>query len=291
MPKYEVYAPLSEFEWPGSEAELIPGFWLRRRVQKPELRGLNAGLALDEQDTITMVDHWLEFQWTEAETPSAAEWVNLALLAFWLTKPTKAHATHRFQLDCGPPQGRLDRTSRLLDRFAWVPGATAAAFDDADVRSAGLYLPTLAGLCRARGRLNDALVLTLTGCWSHKWQVALICHAAAAEAILTYSTGPGITRRLSTSYACLVATTPTDRDTAFREFAALYGSRSDIMHGRTYNVPQSDRLSTLARFGNALRNLWRVVLSSQFALQALEGTDVQRQTWFTAHEAGYTPPP
>ncbi len=57
MRKYDVYAPLSEFEWNGADAELIPGIWLRRRVQRPDLRGLDGRLAPDEQDTITMVDH------------------------------------------------------------------------------------------------------------------------------------------------------------------------------------------------------------------------------------------
>lgn len=119
----------------------------------------------------------------------------------------------------------------------------------------------------------------------------MICHAAAAEALLTYATGPGITRRLSISYACLVETKPADRDRAFREFADLYRARSDIMHGRTHNVARADRLPTLARFGDILRSLWRAVLSSPALIQALEGTDAQRQVWFAAQEAGYSPPP
>lgn len=290
MTRFDVYAPLIEFEWPGAELELGPGLWLRRRDQRPELRGLDARLAPDEQDTITMADHWLEFQWEEGTTPSAAEWVNLALLALWLVKPTKVHATHRFELECGAG-AKWNRMPRLLDRFAWVPGATASAFADRDLHEAGVYLPVLADLCRARGRLNDSLILTLTGCWSHKWQAALICYAAAAEAILTYAVGPGITRRLATSYACLVATQVPDRDRAFREFAELYGTRSDIMHGRTYNVAASDRLPSLARFGDILSTLWRAVLPSPAVIQALEGTDAQRKAWFAALETGYSPAP
>src|SRR5205823_1273542 len=115
--------------------------------------------------------------------------------------------------------------------FAWVSGATHGDFDDPDLRSAATYCQTLHGLCRARGRLNDALILTATGCWSHRWQAALICYAAAAEALLTYSTAPGITRRLAASYACLVETQTARRDAAYEEFRALYSVRSDIMHG------------------------------------------------------------
>jgi hypothetical protein len=185
--RFDVYAPLSEFEWAGHDLELSSGLLLRRRHQKPDLKGIDTTLAVDEQDTIASADHWLEFQWDDGTTPSSAEWVNLTLLAFWLAKPTKAHVAYRFELDREVPASE-NRVRRLLDRFAWVPGTTHPALDDADLRSAVGYLAVLRDLCRARGRLNDALALTLAGCWSHRWQVALICHAAAAEAILTYAT-------------------------------------------------------------------------------------------------------
>lgn len=290
MSRFDIYAPLNEFAWAGSDQELSPGLWLRRRNQRPDLRGVDTRLAMDEQDTISSADHWLEFQWDEGTTPSPAETVNLTLLAFWLAKPTKAHVAYRFELGSGSA-ANTSRVHRLLDRFAWVPGATHISLEDADLQSSAVHSPVLRDLCRARGRLNDALVLTLAGCWSHKWQVALVSHAAAAEAILTYATGRGITRRLSVSYACLVDTQPADRNRAFREFAGLYAARSDIMHGRTHNVACADRLPALARFGDILRRLWRVVLSSPALIQVLEGTDAQRQAWFAALEAGYSPPP
>lgn len=289
MSRFDVYAPLNEFEWTGDDIELSPGLWIRRPNERPDLRGLNDTLATDEQESVYMTDHWLEFQWDEGTTPSAAELVNLTLLALWLTKPTKAHVAYRFELESGS-QARLKSVCRILDRFAWVPGSTHSSLDDTDLQSAANYLPILVDLCRAKGRLNNALALTLAGCWSHSWQVALICHAAAAEAILTYSTRSGITKRLSISYACLTEFQSTDRDRAFREFANLYNFRSDIMHGRTHNIPTVQRLPILARFGDILRNLWCVVISSPSLIQTLEGTDSHRQAWFTAQEVGYHPP-
>ncbi|MGH2359075.1 MAG: hypothetical protein ACRDGM_00810 [bacterium] len=289
MSRFDIYAPLNEFEWAGLDFQLSPALSLRRRSQRPDLRGLDASLAQDEQDTISLADHWLEFQWDEGTTPSPAETVNMILLAFWLAKPTKMHVAYRFELGCGSAVN-TNKVCRLLDRFAWVPGTTHVALDDSDIEAAAVHNRVLRDLCRARGRLNDALVLTLVGCWSHRWQTALISHAAAAEAILTYATGPGITRRLSTTYACLVEAQPADRDRAFREFVSLYAARSDIMHGRTHNVAPPDRLPTLARFEEILRRLWRVVLSSPQLIHVLDDTDTQRQAWFAAREAGYSPP-
>lgn len=289
MTHFDIYAPLNEFEWAGPDRELSSGIWLRRRTQRPDLRGLDTGLAQDEQDTISSADHWLEFPWDEGAAPSPAEIVNMTLLAFWLAKPTKTQVAYRFELGCGSA-ANTSRVCRLLDRFAWVPGITHTALEDSDLQSVAVHNQILRDLCRARGRLHDALVLTVTGCWSHKWQAALIAHAAAAEAILTYATGPGITRRLSTSFACLVETQPADRDRAFREFASLYAARSDIMHGRTHNVAPADRLPTLARFEDILRRLWCAVLSSSQLIRVLEGTDAQRHAWFAAQAARYSPP-
>ena len=289
MSRFHVYAPLNEFEWEGVDFELGPGLWLRHRSQRLDLRGLDTRLAQDEQDTISSADHWLEFQWEERTAPSPAETVNAVLLAFWLVKLTKTHVAYRFELGCGSASDR-NRVCRVLDRFAWVPGPTHAAMDDPDIESAAEHNRSLRDLCRARGRLNDALVLTLTGCCSHKWQAALISHAAAAEAILTYASRRGITRRLSTSYACFIEMKRVDRDRAYREFADLYSARSDIMHGRTHNVAPEDRFPMLARFEAILRRLWRTVLSSPELIQILEGTDEQRQAWFAAREEGYSPP-
>ena len=286
---FEIYAPLHEFRWNGDNFELASELWIKRFDQQPNLRGLDVALTQDEQNNIFYAQHWLTFRWNEGSTLSPAEMVNLALLSLWLVKPTKTHVAFRFHL--GQEAAAAEKSySRLLDRFAWVPGTIYDEINIPDLQMASYYYPVLHDRCCARGRLNDALVLTLAGCYSHQWQVVLICHAAAAEALLTYDTGPGVTRRLSKSYACLVETQQAQRDMAFREFSRLYSARSDVMHGRTHKVPSTGRLPTLAQFEGMIRNLWRAVLSSPQVSTALEGTDAQRKAHFLALQSGYTPP-
>lgn len=287
--QFNIYAPLQKFHWKGESFELSPGLSVKRFNEKPDLRGRDTTLAKDEQDSISSAQHWLIFHWNEGTEPSPAETVNLVLLALWLVKPTKTYVAFRFQLgqDAATAENGIQR---LLDRFSWVRGATHGEFENTDLHLASSYYRVLHALCCARGRLNDALVLTLAGCWSHKWQAALICHAAATEALLTYATGPGITRRLSTSYACLVETETLQRNAAFQEFHGLYTARSDIMHGRTHNVSATDRLPTLAKFQDVIRKLWRIVISSPLLVTALEGTDAQRKVYFQSLQSEYTPP-
>jgi hypothetical protein len=287
---FEVYAPLQEFYWSGESLEMSPGLWVRRFEQKPDLRTLDAMLGQDEQDQLSQARHWLTFRWDDGSDPSAAETVNLVLLALWIARFTKAHVAYRFHLGQNAAGGEQGR-HRLLDRFGFIPGATHETFEDADLQLASCYYQVLHSLCRARGRLNNALVLTMAGCWAHKWQVALICHAAAAEALLTYDASRGLTHRLATSYACLVETERPQRDAAYREFRDLYSARSDIMHGRTYNVPASERLPTLARFQDVIRKLWRAVISSSSLTAVLESTDAQRKSCLQSVQTGYTPPP
>lgn len=289
--QFEIYAPLQDFCWNGVDFELTPGLRIRHFHQKPDLQGLNVTIAEDEQrDAFFYAQHWLAFCWNEGTEPSPAETVNLALMALWLVKTTRSHVAFRFELGQEAAAGQK-RRSRLFDRFAWVPNATHEKFNDSDLRAASSYYPALRDICCAKSRLNDALILTLTGCWSHQWQSALICHAAAAEALLTHSTAWGITRRLATSYACLVEARKDCRDAAYGEFCTLYSVRSDIMHGRSHNVPPSDRLPLLGRFQDVLRILWRAVISSPQTVSALEGSDAQREAYFSRLASGYTPPP
>ena len=180
--------------------------------------------------------------------------------------------------------------SRLLDRFAWIPGSIDPDISNEDIRKASTYYVELERLVRLRGRLNNAMVLTVAGCWSHGWQTALICHASAAETILTYATGSGLTRRLATSYACIVASDSPSRDAAFKEFSTLYSARSDIVHGRMHNIARTDTLATLLRVQNLMRRLWGAVLVSKELLATLELDDAGRQTYLTRIETGYTPP-
>ena len=285
---FKIYAPLQEFSWNGKETELSPGLWIKRFGETPDLRGLDTTLGEDERDRLSYAQHWLTFRWVEGTDPSPGETVNLVLLALWLVKPTKTHVAFRFRLPERPATAGEERT-RVLDRFLWVQGATDDQFEDSDLRSASSHYTVLHSLCCARGRLNDALLLTLAGCQSHRWQIALVCHAAAAEALLTYDQGTGIARRLSTSYACVVEAQQAQRDAAFQEFRSLYKVRSDIMHGRTHKVSAADRLRTLVKFEDVIRKLWRGVISTPTLRNALEDTDAKRKEYFCSIQAGYTP--
>lgn len=218
-----------------------------------------------------------------------AEVINLFLLSLWLVKPIRSQVALRFEI--GRDEAAGEKTmSRLLDRFVWIPGSIDPDIADEDIQRASSYYVELEKLCRIRGRLNNAMVLTVAGCWSHGWQTALICHAVAAETILTYSTSPGLTRRLATSYACIVASDSPARDAAFKEFTTLYSARSDIAHGRMHNIARKDTLAILLRFQSLMRRLWGAVLVSKELLSTLELDDDGRQACFSRIEAGYTAP-
>lgn len=287
---FDILAPLHEFHWDGAAFQLSPGISIRAYDSTPDIRAMEQTLGEDEQTLVSSARFWLTFEWTEGEPLSASEKANLALLSLWLVKPTKTYIAHRFHLCRSNSSGQKSRY-RLLDRFSWVPGGVHIGFSAAELGCASSYYAALCRASESRGRLNDALILTLTGCWSHRWQSALISHAAAAEALLTYSTKPGITRRLSSSYACLVETQSSRRDTAFQDFRSLYAVRSDVMHGRVGTVAVADRHQILIRFGAVIRRLWDAVTLSPALATVLDGTDTQREAHFRALESGYSPPP
>ena len=287
--RFDVYAPLQDFYWPGQDHSFGSRVVLKRFDTTPALSGLESYVSKPEWERAANSDHWLTFQWIDGEEISPSEVVNLFLLSLWLVKPIKSQVALRFEI--GRDDAAAEKTMRrLLDRFAWIPGSIDPDISDEDVQRASTYYLELETLCRARGRLNNAMVLTVSGCWSHGWQTALICHAAAAETILSYSTGPGLTRRLATSYACIVAPDSPSRDAAFKEFSTLYSARSDVVHGRMHNIAPSDTLATLLRFQNLMRRLWGAVLISKDLLSALELDDAGRQAYLIRIEAGYTPP-
>jgi hypothetical protein len=258
------------------------------RAPRPD--GLGSSPSDDEREKLSLATHWLSFQSEDGSDPSPASNSNLVLLSFWLVKPTRMHVAFRFKLGKSPSADGAGR-SRLLDRFHWMPSVPVEQFQNTDIEAAARNYLVLREMYRARGRLNDALLLTLSGCWSHQWQVALVCYAAAAETLLTYSSGPGITRRLATTYACLVETQSSARDLQFQEFKALYSIRSDIMHGRTHSVLATDRLPSLESFARTIRRLWHAIIVTPPLAAALEGTDAQRQAYLDKVQLGYSPPP
>jgi hypothetical protein len=265
---YDVYAPLERFVWGGTEFQLGPDVRIRGIGQLPDLSNFQDQLSNDEWERAVQTSHWLQIDWDGVADQEPNGTTNLALLSLWLAKPTRARVTLRFQI--ARPLGQQTTRSRVLDRFAWIEEPTNPEFTNNDLTLAANFYATLAAVYRARGRLNDALLLTVSGCWSHFWQSALICHAAAAEAILTYSTAPRITKRLATSFACLTETTVAGQNAAYREFVDLYSIRSDIMHGRI--IPFPYRIAYLlllvfsrrsGSFGGTYRHRLRLSLSSK----------------------------
>ncbi len=289
MRRFDVFAPLQDFYWSGQDHSFGSQVVLKRFDASPDLSGLESYVSKPEWERAANSDHWLTFPWIDGADISPSEVINLFLLSLWLVKPIRSQVALRFEI--GRDNAAHEKTmSRLLDRFAWIPGSIDPDISDEDVRKASTYYSELEHLCRERGRLNNAMLLTVSGCWSHGWQTALICHAAAAETLLTYATGHGLTRRLATSYACIVASDSPSRDAAFAEFATLYSARSDIVHGRMHNIARTDTLPTLLRFQNLLRRLWSAILVSKKLLSALELDDTGRQAYLAQIENGYAAP-
>lgn len=287
--RFDVYVPVQDFPWPGQDQSFGSNVVLKRFDMPPDLSGLETYVSKPEWDRATNSDHWLTFPFGDGEEVSPSEVINLFLLSLWLVKPIRSQVALRFEI------GREDaasekKMSRILDRFSWIPGSIDPDISDEDVQQASRYYAVLERLCRARGRLNNAMVLTVAGCWSHGWQTALICHAAAVETILTYSSRPGLTRRLATSYACIVASETASRDAEFAEFITLYSARSDIVHGRMHNIARTDTLPTLLRFQGLMRRLWSAVLQSKELLAALELDDAGREAHLGKLESGYSAP-
>lgn len=287
--RFNVCAPLQDFFGVGDSLELAPDLWIRRRADVPDPQDWSDRLGDDERTKLSFVEHWLIFGWTEDATRTPGETVNLALLSFWLVKPTKTHVAFRFKFSPDPAISGAGM-ARLLDRFQWIPDATEATFGTADLQAAAKHFRSLSAVS-PHGRLNDALRLTLSGCVSRQWQVALICFAAAAEALLTSGTGPGLTRRLARAYACLVERESIRRDAAFEHFCNLYKMRSHIVHGRSREIAPEERLPMLASFSDMMRTLWRAVIRCDELIEILEGTDKQRASYFRTLCSSYISPP
>ncbi|MBA4099393.1 MAG: hypothetical protein C0484_21810 [Rhodospirillum sp.] len=287
---YDVLAPLLDFQWSEGEFAFAPGIWIRRFENLPSLSQFSDELSRDEWSTARETPHWLVYEWDGISRPKPKPIAEIFLLSLWLAKRTRTRIAVRFEIDQQRPTKHFGR-QRMLDRFASIEGTiTDDDFSRSELEVASRYYPALVSIYLTQGRLSSALSLTVSGCWSHFWQSAFICHAAAVECILTYSEAGGLTRRLGTSYACLKETEVSARNAAYEDFAELYSIRSDIMHGRSHNVAASHRLPSLARFQNMLRGLWKMVLALPELIAILDGPDVQRRDHFLSLQRDYKPP-
>lgn len=285
-PQFDVYAPLQDFPWAGGDVSFSGTVLLTRTRVPPDLSGLESSVSTAEWERAKHAKHWLVCRCADGEL-LRSEAINLVLLSLWLVKPTRAYAALRFEI--GTENAGEKSMVRLLDRFSSIPEAAAPNFTDFDMQLASRYYSKLEALCRNRGRLNNAMVLTLAACTSHRWQTAIVCHAAAAETILTYSKARGLTNRLATAFACLVESDNDSRGRAFDEFLALYATRSDIVHGRMHEIVKGDKMPALSRFESLMRRLWSAVLTSIDYARILELGDGDRKEYIMRLQNGWTP--
>jgi hypothetical protein len=286
---FEVYVTLKGFRYSGDNIEFAAGIKIVRFTEFASIDNFKKFVSDDEWKDAINSSYWLLFEWNEGDINTTSETMNLVLLSLWLVKPNRVEVSLKFKVGKNGSKGESSR-NRILDRMQWITKEENEIFSEEDILSASAYYSAFRNVYNLRGRLRNAMVLTLNGCWSHFWQVALISHAAAVEAILTYSKKPGLTNRLALSYACLTEKERTNRDEAYQQFVKLYSIRSDAIHGRVYNVGKNDRLPSLSRFQKLLRNLWHKVLSDNTTIVELDKSDEKRKIFFCELTKGYTAP-
>jgi hypothetical protein len=281
------YAPLTDFMWAGKTIELAEGFVIGDDVVLPDLGETAKQLSEMEWKSVRETRHWLTFEIQEG-SPGPYALANLILLALWIANPTRTRFEHSFSAS---DDGNRQSTGRNMRRFSYIEGKQFQDFSDQLLARASQLFRELLELYKRDTRLNPSILITLTGCWSNVWTNALICFAAAAEGLLTYDTGPRITHRLSTTFACLTKTNVQEREAAYRHFYSLYNARSDIMHGRTHDILEQDRLTKLEQWQDVIRLLWATVCDRPDLRVALEGTDDDRRNFFLPMQAGFVAPP
>lgn len=279
-----VFAPLHDFRWPGHQFEIADDLVISDAKAPDVLAELPVQQGGLDWTAARHTRHWLQFECPDDSPVTPSEMVNLVLVSLWIVNPSQTQVRIRFQLT---PRG--NGVSRHLDRFQFINGKDYTDYTDEHLQRAAEMYRTLRAMYLAGGRLNHALLLTLTGCWSIAWSTALICHAAAAEGLLTYARG-NITQRLSTVFACLTETKTPDRIAAYNHFRTLYNARSDIMHGRPFNIPEADRLAMVDAWQDAIRKLWIVICGSPALMTALQGSDNDRELYFDGVTTGFAPP-
>ena len=278
-----VWAPIFAFRWKGQECALPHNSWIhdfvavKRHIDSQEAKFY---LSEEERERCRHTRHWLHLTHARGAEPSPRARMNTFLLGLWLIRPTQAHVGLRLDV----AESRVRTIHRVLDRFQWIPGQASDEIFDGDLRDLPALLVPMEEIYIAKRRLHNALVLTFRGCVSVDWQSAFICFAAAAESLLTYSSRPGLTKRLAESYGALVDTAIQPTSGVSRvDFGRFYSIRSDIVHGRAFGrADQQRNLEDLRSFSDLLRGLWRVILESDTIRRALEEDDHHRESFFKA---------
>lgn len=290
--KFKVLAPLHDFNWKGKRFEVTDFCSIEQLDELPDLTWCEAFLSKEDKDQLRDASHWISFEQSSIDRLSPNEKVNILLLALWIVRPTRVQVRYRFKFPCKSGNGELGSAVRLFDRFSWIRQQARNEIKTIHLTKVQGIVDNLISIYIADKRLRNSLVLTIKGCFSIDWRVAFICFSAAAEGILTHEKGPGITKRLAKSFACLTKKAKKQRDPAFRKFEHSYNIRSDIMHGRITGstMRNGDKLKELAKLSNSLRMLWRTILSSQNIASELEKEDKGRKAFFSKIESGYTLP-
>ncbi len=290
--RVSVFAPLSNFPWDGDEFR-VPGLLkiVKREavLQRAECVKLLTNLHKEDQKKLDTASHWLTFEQLSDDKLKEAEKMNIFLLALWLSCPTQTHVRFRFELP-NEKDGSLS-IARLLDRFQYNKEEVQDTLNIEHLNQARVYAESMKAIYIVQQRLWSSLVLAFYGCTTIQWQPAVICFSASVEGILTYEEGPGITKRLAKSFACLTQSTKSKRDAAYSAFIHSYNVRGNIMHGRVGNQKNGQKnLKDLAKWSGMLRNLWKIILDSPETITELEKPDADRKQWFMKREDKYQPP-
>lgn len=290
--KFKVLAPLSNFNWSGNNFQIGDFCFIEKLDKIPDLSWCEDLLSQSEKEDLGDVSHWLSFEQSPDDKLSPSEKINIFLLVLWIALPTRVQVRFRFELLHKSGNGQESHAVRYYDHFQWIEPQAKNHIETKHLQKLHKLIGGLETIYISHQRLWNSLVLTFNGCTTIYWQVAFICFTAAAEGILTYETGRGITNRLAKSFACLTKKAKRQRDAAYQTFKHSYNIRSDIMHGRiVYSAMKNkSKLKELAKFSDLLRKLWKVLILSQAIMAELEKDDTHRKTWFIKIEHGYNPP-
>jgi hypothetical protein len=275
----QVWAPLIDFPWEGGDYPLRDGL---RIVRQPrdftwDAEGTRYFLSQEEQESARTTDHWIEIDQPAHDKTSAAEKINIFLVSLWIVRPSLTHVSLRFEQT---PDGL--KVFRVLERFQWIKDQLHPDVEGKHLASVRAMVPSLLRICEARGRLRNALSLTFRACISKDWQSSFVCFSAALEGLLNYDRGRGLTERLASTYAKLLARYGEGSNDDHHTFTRLYNVRSEIVHGRAYERESSTRnLVDLAGCSDLLRRVWRIVLEHDDVLERLEQDDSVRQDFFS----------
>ena len=191
--KYLAIAPLSGFSWKGESIEFNKfNFKIVRYSDLPDLQGLESDLSRSERDIIRSAAHWLSFEYEETDIFNQSNIVILFLIGLWLSVPTKTHVRLIFKFSAKTQAGKERGLIRCLDHFQWITGQASKSIKTEQIEEAFVNIQLLEPIILKKKRLWNALVLTVAGCMTTRWQVAFMNFSSAVEAILTYKKGGGI---------------------------------------------------------------------------------------------------